>query len=234
MERVGFTPTRGTDELVEQLLALVERHEQQRMIAQLVAEARVDRVVGQVRERVHRLEGRMTAEADAGARALLRREDPREAIQRALVERRVVLERAPQAADECRLRRAVRAVQQDHLARAPVAHEALQHLVGLVLDHLLAEQAILAVRPRCIEQLEPRDVAPRIFHLLGSVVIEAVDDVLRRRAQLAQRLGEHEREILRERHHAPVAREILAHGVVKTDERGLHRLGELGHDATLA
>src|SRR3954468_23122244 len=44
------------EELAEQLLTLRERHEQQRMIAKLVTEARVDLVVGQIRERLERLD----------------------------------------------------------------------------------------------------------------------------------------------------------------------------------
>ena len=63
----------------------------------------------------------------------------------------------------------------------PSCTKRAQHLVDLVLDVLLAEQAVLAVGPRRVEQLEARDVAPRIADLLRAVVVEAVDDVLRRR-----------------------------------------------------
>ena len=49
---------RVASSLSSSCLALVERDQQQRMIAELVAEARVDRVVGQVRERVGRLDRR--------------------------------------------------------------------------------------------------------------------------------------------------------------------------------
>ena len=52
--------------------------------------------------------------------------------------------------------------------------------VDLVLDRLLAEQAILAAGPRRVEQVEAADLAPRVLHLRGAVVVEAVDDVLRR------------------------------------------------------
>src|SRR5688500_14348567 len=144
------------------------------MIAELVAEARVDLIVGEVRERLERVDRRMAAEANATARALLRREDPAEAIQRAFVERRVMLEAAAEAADERRLRRAVRAVQQDQLVRPAVLHERAQDPIRRVLDHLLAEQSILAVCPWRVEQLEASDLAPRIADLLRAVVVEAV------------------------------------------------------------
>src|SRR5262245_47029547 len=102
----------------------------------------------------------MPAEADAALGALLRREDPAEAIQRTFVERRVVLEAAAEAANERRLRRAVGAVQKDQLVGPTVLHERAQDPVRQVLDHLLAEQTVFAVCPRRVEQLEARDVTP--------------------------------------------------------------------------
>ena len=100
----------------------------------------------------------------------------------AFVERRVVLEAAAVAADERRLRRAVRSVQQDELVRPAVLHERAEDPIRRVLDLLLTEQAILAARPRGIEQLEASDLTPRVLHLLGPVMVEAVDDVLGRAA----------------------------------------------------
>src|SRR5438045_1334154 len=82
----------------------LRRQEQERMIAQLVAQLGVDLLVGQVGERVAaRLpvvgrgpgaRHRRAAEADPAGGDLLRREDPVEAVERALVQRGVVLERA--------------------------------------------------------------------------------------------------------------------------------------------
>jgi hypothetical protein len=116
-------------------------------------------------------------------------------------------------------------VQEDQLVRPAILHERPHHLVDGVLDVLLAEQAILAVRPRRVEHVEVADLAPRVLHLRAAVVVERVDDVLRRRPQLARGLGDHEVEVLGERHHPAVAREVIAHAVTEAAEQILHDRG---------
>jgi hypothetical protein len=224
---------RGGGDLGEDRGPVLEGHEQKRVIAQLVGQAGVDRFVGQVGEGVGGvgLTAGRAAEPDAGLAGLARREDPGQAVQRAGVLGRVVLEGAAQAAQERRLGRAVGAVQEDQATRSAVAHEAGQRAMDLALGRLLADQPALAPGPRRVEQVPARGLAPRIADRRRAVVREAVEQVLRRRPELLARLGEHQLEVLGERHHPPGVGELAADGLAEAgqprlDRRGRHRLDD--------
>ncbi len=107
---------------LEQALALGTRQQKQRMIAHLDEQPRVDVLLGQVRvallAREHRARA-LAAEADRAAHRLFVREHPMKAVQRALVLRRVVFERAHDARGDGALCRAVRAVEQHHAVGPP-------------------------------------------------------------------------------------------------------------------
>ena len=217
-------PGRAGRGRVEQRHPVLERDEQHRVVAQLVADAGVDQVVGQVGERVGRAVGAgPAAEAHPRLARALGGEHPREAVGRALIERRVVLERAADAADERRLGGAVGPVQQHQPVGAAVADEAGQRPVELVLRRLLPVQPALAAHPGAVEQLEPADLAPRVPHHLRAVVLEAVDQVLRRAAHLPRRIGQRELHVLRERQHPAGAGEVVAHGRAERGQGVLHR-----------
>src|ERR1700716_588525 len=148
----------------------------------------------------------------------MRRKDPIEAVERSLVERRVVLECGHHALGDGRLGRAVRAVQQDEPVRAPFAHEVRESAVELFLYVFLPDQrtagqrslfdglttrgrAVGLVRrwgwfPRQVEQAIARELTPGMAHRRLAVVIEYVAQVAACVARVAHRLFVEERQKL--------------------------------------
>ncbi len=199
--------------LVEQGPALAPGQEQDGMVPQLVDDLGLDQVVLEVGVALEGPAGLGRAaarEADAGLGHPLRGEDPVEPVERALVERRVVLERALQAADQGRLGAAVRAVQQDQAVGAPLPGEVRDQAVDGALDLLLADQVVLALVPGAVEQLPAGDRAARRSHRFRSEVIQGIPHVLGGRAGLSDDVGAEQREVLGERHHPTLAGERLA------------------------
>ena len=91
----------------EEPFAVGGRDEEQRVVAHLDHQLRVDLLVGQVGVGVDPLAAGLAAvvsEAERAADRLLRREDPVEAVERPVVQRRVVLERRHHALGDGRLR----------------------------------------------------------------------------------------------------------------------------------
>src|SRR5439155_8882512 len=140
-------------------------------------EPRVDEAVVEVRERGAGALEAAAAEADAAALKLLRGEDPVEAVERALVERGVVFERARDAGDERGLGGAVRAVQEDELVDAPLAHEVGERAVDAGLHVLLPDEVVAAAIEGAVEELPATVAAARAAQLLGAEVVEDVLDV---------------------------------------------------------
>ena len=207
------------------------RQQQQRVVPHLVGDLRLDQLVVEVGERLLGAAGlEAAAEADAALGQLLRREDPVEPVERAFVERRVVLHRALHARDERRLGAAVRAVQQDEAVGPPLAREVRDQAVDRRLDLLLPHQRVLAAVEGAVEQAPARHHAARRPHRLGAEVVEHVAHVLARRTQLPRRLRGEQRQVLGERDDPPVAREVVAHlaGGIRQPTLGVEDPGTIG------
>jgi hypothetical protein len=153
----------------------------------------------------------LLTEAERAAQRLRRREDPVEAVEHPLVDRRVVLERAHDARDDRALRRAVRAVKEDEPIRASFAHEVRDRPIDLLLDLLLTDERVVRLRrvPGQIEQTPAREAAPRLLDAHRSVVIEAVAEVAAGVARMTHGIAREEIEVFREREDAPPLLETL-------------------------
>jgi hypothetical protein len=132
----------GACEPLEERHALVRRDEEERVVAHLDEELRVDLVVRQVRVRRDLRPALALPEAERAADRLGRGEDPVEPVERALVERRVVLERPHDARDDRALGAPVRPVQQDQPVRPPLPDEVRERPVDLLLHLLLADERV--------------------------------------------------------------------------------------------
>jgi hypothetical protein len=196
---------------LEQLLALVDGNEEERMVADLDEELRVDLIVREVRVRADLRALILLAEAEAAAHCLARREDPVEAVERALVDGRVVLERAHDARDDGALRGAVGSVEQDESVRPSLADEVRHRAVDLLLHLLLPDEGVRSLQriPRQVEEVPARELAPRLLDDLGAVMIERVAHVATRVAREAHRVTREEIEVLGEREDATPFQESL-------------------------
>ena len=213
----------GAEPLADQLAPLAARQQQQRVVAHLVGDLRLDELVVEVRVGLLRaavLEA--AAEADAALGQLLRREDPVELVERALVERRVVLHRPLQAGDEGRLGAAVRAVQQDEAVGAPLAREVRDQPVDRRLHLLLPHQRVLAAVPGAVEQ------APARHRRRAASAPSRCRSGRTRRARTGPPTAaggagsaREQRQVFVERDDAPVAREAVAHLARRVGEPAL-------------
>ena len=190
----------GLGVLGEEPLPLSPGNEEQRVVPHLAGETRVDLLAFEMRVGLDRSGPELgLAEPDRALHQPLVGEDPVEAVERALVLARVVLERALQRGDERRFRRAVGTVEQDQLVHPAGAHERVEDAVDGVLDFFLSDHrraALAFLHARglvegTIEQLEAAHAAGRPLDGLRPVVIEAIADVLRGVASVhARRLEE--------------------------------------------
>src|SRR5688572_11111466 len=96
----------------------------------------------------------LAPEADGAAHRLFVGKHPVKAVQRALVLRRVMFERAHDARGDGALRRAVRTVEQHHAVGPPLAHEIAERAVDLALNGFLTDQRLA---PRLV-RLEEREI----------------------------------------------------------------------------
>src|SRR5690606_28820118 len=108
----------------------------------------------------------------------LARKDPMEAVQGALVARRVMLERAHEAGSDGALGGTVRAVQQEHPVGTAFPDEVAQNAVDFRLYGLLPHQriprAVAGLGKRLIEQAKSLLGAPGPLDLLTLVEVEGV------------------------------------------------------------
>src|SRR5882672_1039238 len=146
-----------------------------------------------------------------------------------------MLERGHDARSHRRLRGAVRAVQKDETVRAPFPHEVRERAVDLFLHMLLADEGAprqrLAVRglPRQIEELESRELAPRMLDDRLAVVVERVAQVPAGVARVADGIGVEQAQEFGERQHATPRAEALLD--VLGDRQDLRRgVARLAHD----
>src|SRR5512139_1539097 len=154
------------------------------------------------------------------------REDPREAIERALGDGGVGLEALHQAGGEGALRAAVRTVEEDEAVRPPLAREADQRAVEGLLDRLLADQVIAPTRPRAplgpferkVEDAVPAHLSRRPLERIRAEVIDAVEEVARRVAGVPRRRLPNEREVFLEREHALLGVEARLHSLADPHE----------------
>jgi hypothetical protein len=178
---------------------------------QLVYELGVHQLVVEVGVAVGAVGAVVPAEANPALLQLLRGKDPVEAVERALVERRVVLERTGETAHEGRLGAPVRPVEQEQLVDRALASEVGDRAVHARLHLLLPHQPIAPAVPRRVEQAPARHHPARRLQLDGAEVIEHVFQVLRGGARVEAGPLEKCLEELVERHHATVARVGVAH-----------------------
>src|SRR5580692_1241832 len=185
------------------------------MVAHLDDELGVDLVVAEVRiGRETPAAGVLGTESQAPAHGLGRREHPVKPIERALVERRIMLERRHDAGRYRRLGRAVRTVEQDETIRPPLAHEVRERSINLFLDVLLADegtarQSPRGLLPRQFEQSIAGEVTPGMVDRYFAEVVEDVADIPARIARIANGIGVEELEKLGEREHTATGTEAL-------------------------
>ena len=138
-----------------------------------------------------------------------------EAVKRAGLLHRVVLERAHEAVRDGALRRAVRPVQEDEAGRPSLAHEVLERAIDLALHLLLPDQRLARrfgpVQERQVEELIAALLTPGSHELAAPVVVEHVPEVAAGVTRVAQRIGSEELQVLAEREQAPLVAEILLH-----------------------
>jgi len=173
--------------LEQEPLPLAARDQEERVVLHLAAQPRIDLLALEVGVRLdHGPPGDLVAEADRPLHQALVGEDPVEAVERALVLARVVLQRALDGGDERALGRSVGPVQQDQLVDPARANEGAEDPVDGVLHLLVAHHRRPALAflqggrliERTIEELEAPHRPRRLGHHLGAVEVEAVADVL--------------------------------------------------------
>jgi hypothetical protein len=203
--RRGFVGAGVFVKILDECPAFFEGQEEQGMIADLDDEAGVDLFLGEVRVALAfgALDLLVAGETDRAADTLLGGEDPVKTVERAFVERRVVLERAGDAGADRALRRAVWSVEQEEAVRPAFAREVREDSVDLFLDALLADEGLAPLGdvglPRQIEETEATGGAPRPGDLVRAVVVEHVAHVPRGVATVAHGIGGEEVEVLVER-----------------------------------
>src|SRR5580704_5724942 len=125
---------------------------------------------------------------------LLRREQPVEAVDGTLFDRRIVLERRHHALGNRRFGGPVGAVEQDESIGPSFAHEVRQRSVDLFLDVLLADERPAGQRtagaglPRDVEELEAREFTPWVANDRFAVVIEDIAQIAAGVAGVAYRM----------------------------------------------
>ena len=113
---------------------------------------------------------------------------------------------------QLRLRRAVRPVQEDELVDLRRANEVAEQPVDRVLHFFLAGDANVGLFGRRVEHLEAANGAGRVRHLLVPEVIDRVDQVHRRVAQLLRRGAQEELRVFLEREDRAVLDEVTRDG----------------------
>src|SRR5262249_58038244 len=110
------------------------------------------------------------------------------------------------------------------LVDAPLAHEVAQNAIDAALDLLLSDQTVAPAVPGTVEQLPARDGAARMADLARAEVVEHIAQILGSVAQLLTGLSLEQREIVGERHDAPIAREGFADVGAERAELGRYLL----------
>jgi hypothetical protein len=159
-------------QLLQELHALLEGHEEERVVAQLAADARGDLGIRELGVAVEAVvfRGAVTPEAERGFAVAVGRENPVEPVHRAFGALRILLEAAHQAADDRAFGAAVRAVQQNEFIVHALADEALEDLVNVLLHAFLADEAKAGVGEVLVEHLEAAPVLAEVVHHVGDVL----------------------------------------------------------------
>ncbi len=200
------------------------------MVLERARQPRVERFALEVGEARQLGATRRVPEAHRAAAldALLAREHPREAVERALGQVRVGLEASHERRDDRRLRRAVRPVQEDDLVDASGADEVPEHAVDGRLDLLLACHARGAPLGREVEveDAEAPLLPPRRVDLGGAEVVDRLPQVLRGPAGVRARRAAEQLQVLLEREDAPLLDEGRLHAVADRSQvtPGVHVL----------
>jgi hypothetical protein len=190
----------------------VARQDQQRVVAQLIADLRFDVLVLKVGIRVGIADASVAAaEADAPLADVLNRENPAKAIKRAFVQMGVVLHGTFDTRDHGRLGAAVGAVEQNQSIGPSFAGKIGDQAIDGRLNFLLAAQAVLAIVPGAVEKVEAGGFASWTTNLGCAEVVEDIAHVLGRGTDLPGHVLVEQADVLAIGYDSTCSREAIAH-----------------------